>query len=209
MIRSRRALVSLFAGSCALLFFGCGKKEKVYGPAPSQYKAHFETSKGDFVVQVHRDWAPLGADRFYELVDRKFYNDQRFFRVLKGFVVQWGINGDSDVSGKWRNITMKDDPVDQTNKRGTITFATSGPDTRTTQIFINLGDNQRLDKDGFSPFGEVVEGMNVVEQLYADYGEGAPKGEGPSQAALEHLGNAYLEHRFPKLDYIKKARIEP
>ena len=117
-------MMSLLAGSCALLFFSCGKKEKVYGPAPSQYKARFETSKGNFIVQVHRDWAPLGADRFYELVDRKFYDDQRFFRVLKGFVVQWGISGDSDVAEKWRTITMKDDPVRQTNKRGTITFAT-------------------------------------------------------------------------------------
>jgi peptidyl-prolyl cis-trans isomerase A (cyclophilin A) len=178
-------------------------------PAPDTYTAQFDTSKGTFVVEVTRAWAPYGADRFYDLVQQHFYDDARFFRVLKGFVVQFGINKDPDVETRWRNNVIPDDPVRQTNARGTITFATSGPNTRTTQLFINLADNSRLDQSGFSPFGKVVQGMEVVDQLYSGYGEGEPQGEGPNQEKIEARGNEYLNADFPRLDYIKTVRIVP
>jgi peptidyl-prolyl cis-trans isomerase A (cyclophilin A) len=176
--------------------------------APSVYKVKFDTSKGAFVIEVHRDWAPNGADRFYNLIKNGFYNDDRFFRVIEGFMVQFGINGDPKVSEVWREANIKDDPVKESNARGMITFATAGPDTRTTQVFINFGDNAGLDGQGFAPFGKVVSGMDVVDSLYAGYGEGAPKGHGPNQGIVQSLGNAYLEKAFPKLDFIKKATIE-
>ncbi len=162
-----------------------------------------------FVVEVHRDWAPNGADRFYNLVKNGFYNDTRFFRVISGFMVQFGINGDPKLSQVWRDANIKDDPVKASNKRGNITFATAGPDTRTTQVFINFGNNAGLDDQGFAPFGQVISGMEVVDALYADYGEGAPRGDGPDQGLVQSQGNAYLKKDFPKLDYIKTATIEP
>ena len=177
--------------------------------APAVYKAKFDTSKGTFVVEVHRDWAPNGADRFYNLVQNGFYDNARFFRVISGFMVQFGINGDPKISAVWRGANIKDDPVKESNQRGTITFATAGPDTRTTQTFINFADNRGLDRQGFSPFGRVVSGMNVVDALYSGYGEGAPQGEGPAQGRIQTQGNAYLIRNFPKLDYIKKATIVP
>ena len=143
--------------------------------APATYKVKFDTSKGSFVVEVHRDWAPNGADRFYNLVKNGFYNDARFFRVISGFMVQFGINGNPQISKVWRDANIKDDPVKASNKRGMITFATAGPDTRTTQVFINFGDNAGLDDQGFAPFGRVISGMDVVDALYAEYGEGAPQ----------------------------------
>jgi peptidyl-prolyl cis-trans isomerase A (cyclophilin A) len=176
--------------------------------APPVYKVKFDTSKGPFVVEVHRDWAPNGADRFYNLVKNGFYNDTRFFRVIDGFMVQFGLNGDPKVSSVWRDADIKDDPVKQSNVRGNITFATAGPNTRTTQVFINYGDNTGLDGQGFSPFGKVVSGMDVVDSLYNGYGEGAPSGHGPNQGIVQSLGNAYLNKAFPKLDYINKATIE-
>jgi peptidyl-prolyl cis-trans isomerase A (cyclophilin A) len=176
--------------------------------APALYKVRFDTSKGPFVVEVHRDWAPNGADRFYNLVKNGFFDDARFFRVISGFMVQFGINGDPRISAPWRNATMKDDPVKQSNKRGLITFATSGPDSRTSQVFINFADNSRLDSQGFAPFGQVVSGMNVVDGLHGGYGEGAPSGRGPAQGRIQAEGNAYLKKDFPDLDYIKKATIE-
>jgi peptidyl-prolyl cis-trans isomerase A (cyclophilin A) len=176
--------------------------------APAVYKAKFDTSKGNFVVEVHRDWAPNGADRFYNLVKNGYYNDARFFRVLEGFMVQFGINGDPNIAAAWRDANIKDDPVKQSNQSGTVTFATAGPNTRTTQVFINFGDNAGLDGQGFSPFGKVVSGMDVVAALYGGYGEGAPKGHGPNQGIVQSMGNAYLEKAFPKLDYIKTATIE-
>jgi peptidyl-prolyl cis-trans isomerase A (cyclophilin A) len=176
--------------------------------APAVYKAKFDTSKGTFVVEVHRDWAPNGADRFYNLVKNGYYNDARFFRVIDGFMVQFGINGNPKIAAAWQDANIKDDPVKQSNTRGMMTFATAGPDTRTTQVFINFGDNAGLDGQGFSPFGKVVSGMDVVDSLYSGYGEGAPKGHGPNQGIVQSLGNAYLEKAFPKLDYIKKATIE-
>jgi len=175
--------------------------------APPTYKARFTTSKGDFVVEVTRDWAPQGADRFYNLVKHGFFNDARFFRAIEGFMVQFGINGDPAVSAKWREATIPDDPVKQSNKRGFVTFATSGANSRTTQLFINFGNNANLDGMGFSPFGVVTEGMAAVDSLYAAYGEGAPDGPGPDQERASAQGNVYLQRDFPKLDYITKATV--
>jgi peptidyl-prolyl cis-trans isomerase A (cyclophilin A) len=175
--------------------------------APATYKVKFDTSKGVFVVEVTRAWAPKGADRFYNLVKNGFYDNARFFRVVSGFMVQFGINGDPKLSSVWREARIKDDPVKQSNGRGYITFATAGPDTRTTQVFINFADNAALDRQGFAPFGKVVSGMNVVDALYADYGEGAPRGRGPAQDRIQREGNAYLTAEFANMDYIKKATI--
>jgi cyclophilin family peptidyl-prolyl cis-trans isomerase len=177
--------------------------------APPVYKVEFDTNKGPFVVEVHRDWAPNGADRFYNLVKNGFYDNVRFFRVVEGFMAQFGVNGDPKVSTLWREARIKDDPVKVSNKRTFVTFATAGPNTRTTQIFINYGDNSNLDGQGFSPFGQVVSGMKVVDSLYGGYGEGAPGGRGPNQARVQTEGNAYLASAFPNLDYVKKATIVP
>jgi peptidyl-prolyl cis-trans isomerase A (cyclophilin A) len=176
--------------------------------APAVYKAKFDTSKGAFVIEVHRDWAPNGADRFYNLVKNGFFNDARFFRVIDGFMVQFGISGNPDLSAVWREARIPDDPVKESNQRGMVSFATAGPNTRTTQVFINFGDNAGLDGQGFSPFGQVVSGMDVVDSLYKGYGEGAPRGQGPDQGRVQMEGNAYLVTDFPQLDYIKKATIE-
>ena len=176
--------------------------------APATYKAKFDTSKGTFVIEVHRAWAPNGADRFYNLVKSGYYNDVRFFRVIKGFMVQFGISGNPDLNAVWREARIPDDDVTESNQRGYVSFATGGPNTRTTQVFINFGTIAGLDGQGFSPFGQVVSGMNVVDALYGGYGEGAPRGNGPDQGRLQGRGNAYLNADFPKLDYIKKATIE-
>jgi peptidyl-prolyl cis-trans isomerase A (cyclophilin A) len=176
--------------------------------APATYKAKFDTSKGVFIVEVRRDWAPNGADRFYNLVKNGFFDDTRFFRVVPNFMVQFGINGDPKVSAPWRGARIQDDKVTQSNKRGLITFATSGPNSRTTQVFINFKDNNFLDGQGFAPFGQVVTGMNVVDALYSGYGEGAPSGKGPDQGRIQMEGNDYLTKSFPQLDYVKKASIE-
>jgi peptidyl-prolyl cis-trans isomerase A (cyclophilin A) len=175
--------------------------------APATYKARFDTSKGVFVIDVRREWAPVGADRFYNLVKNGFYDENRFFRVISGFMVQFGVNGNPQVSTPWRNAQIKDDPVKQSNKRGFITFATSGPNSRTTQVFINFGENTRLDAMGFAPFGKVSSGMEVVDKLYKGYGEGAPGGAGPNQMMIQSRGNEYLKAEFPKLDYTQKAVI--
>ena len=177
--------------------------------APATYKVKFDTSAGTFVVQVHRDWAPHGADRFYNLVKNGFYDNGRFFRVIPGFMVQFGINGDPKLMSAWRGAALPRDPVKQSNKRGYITYAMgASPDTRTTQVFINFQDNSNLDGMGFAPFGEVASGMNVVDKIYGGYGEGRPRGNGPEQGRIQMEGNAYLEKEFPKLDYIKTATIE-
>ena len=176
--------------------------------APAVYQAKFDTSKGSFVIEVHRDWAPNGADRFYNLVKNGFHNDARFFRVIDGFMVQFGISGNPDLSAVWREANIPDDPVKESNQRGMVSFATAGPGTRTTQVFINFGDNAGLDGQGFSPFGKVVSGMDVVDVLYGGYGEGSPSGHGPNQSIVQSLGNAYLGKAFPKLDFIQKAAIE-
>jgi peptidyl-prolyl cis-trans isomerase A (cyclophilin A) len=164
----------------------------------------FNTSKGSFIVEVHHTWAPNGADRFYDLVENDFFDQNRFFRVVPNFVVQWGINGDPAVQANWRDKTISDDPVTQSNRTGTITFAKTGePNSRTTQLFINLANNPSLDGQGFAPFGQVISGLNVVESLYSGYGEM------PDQNQIQMQGNAYLQSQFPKLDYIQTARVMP
>jgi peptidyl-prolyl cis-trans isomerase A (cyclophilin A) len=180
---------------------------KATAKAPDVFKATFTTTKGDFVVEVHRDWSPSGADRFYNLVKMGFYDDTRFFRAVDGFMVQFGLSGDPAVNAKWQSSNVEDDPVKQSNKPGFITFAQRGtPNTRSTQVFINYGDNARLDAT-FEPFGRVVAGMDVVGALYKGYGEGAPMGAGPDQGRIQSQGNAYLDAQFPKLDAIKHAEI--
>ncbi|MBI2223282.1 MAG: peptidylprolyl isomerase [Acidobacteria bacterium] len=177
--------------------------------APATYKVRFDTTAGPFLVEVQRAWAPHGADRFYNLVKNGFYDDARFFRVISGFMVQFGIHGDPAVSAVWQGARLPRDPVKQSNKRGYITYAMgASPDTRTTQVFINFADNSNLDSMGFAPFGRVVSGMDVVDKIYSDYGEGAPRGRGPGQGRIQMEGNAYLAKEFPKLDSIKKATIE-
>jgi len=208
-------MTRLIAVLVALVFAGPAFSQALNNPAalneaaPAVYKAKFDTSKGAFVIEVHRDWAPIGADRFYNLVKNGFFDNARFFRVISGFMVQFGINGDPRVSSVWREARIKDDAVRQSNKRGLITFATAGPNTRTTQVFINFADNVMLDRQGFAPFGQIISGMNVVDALYSGYGEGAPSGQGPEQGRIQAEGNAYLTKDFGKLDYIKKATIEP
>ena len=178
--------------------------------APATYKVRFDTSVGAFVIQVTRAWAPLGADRFYNLVKNGFYDEARFFRAIPGFMVQFGIHADPAVSAVWRNARIGVDPVKESNKPMYITYAMGGtPDTRTTQVFINYRDNgASLDKLGFAPFGEVVEGKDVVNKIHTGYGEGAPRGKGPEQGRIQAEGNAYLKKDFPRLDFINKATIE-
>ena len=168
--------------------------------AAGTFKVRFETTAGDFVVEAHREWAPLGAERFYQLVKSGYYDECRFFRVLPGFMVQFGIHGDPATQQEW-DRNLKDDPATQSNKKGYVTFATAGPNTRTTQIFINYADNKFLDSQGFSPFGEVIEGMHNAEGIYSGYGEM------PDQGQITNVGNSYLERAYPDLDYVKKATI--
>jgi peptidyl-prolyl cis-trans isomerase A (cyclophilin A) len=176
--------------------------------APATYKARFDTTKGVFVIEVTRAWAPRGADRFHELVQANFYDGARFFRVVPRFVVQFGLKGVPATDRHWSQMTIPDDPVTQNNARGTITFAKAGPASRTTQVFINLQDNFALDKQGFPPFGKVISGMDVVDQLYKVYGDGPPSGVGPEQGRIRTEGNEYLDRYFARLDSIKKAAIE-
>lgn len=211
MMRSKALMVVC----AALLAVSCSKTEppkeavkeapkepvKEAPKVPDVFKVKFETTKGDFIVEAHRDWAPRGVDRFHELVKNGFFDGGGFFRVIKGFMVQFGLNSDPKLNAKWRTMTIADDPVTKTNTRGRITFATAGPATRTTQLFINYGNNSRLDNDGFAPFGQVIEGMSVVDSIYAGYGEQ------PDQGQIERQGNAYLKSHYPKLDFIKKASI--
>jgi peptidyl-prolyl cis-trans isomerase A (cyclophilin A) len=182
---------------------------KLTAPAPENFKAQFDTTKGKFTVEVTRSLSPNGADRFYNLVRSGYFKDIAFFRVIPGFMCQFGIHGDPAVSAKWREASITDDPVKGSNTRGTITFATAGPNTRTTQLFINFGDNIGLDAQGFSPFGKVTEGMDVVDKINSEYGEGAPGGNGPDQGRVQMEGNVYLKKDFPNLDYIKSAVIVP
>jgi peptidyl-prolyl cis-trans isomerase A (cyclophilin A) len=170
--------------------------------APATYKVNFDTTKGLIVITVHRDWAPIGADRFYNLVKNGFFDDCRFFRVVPDFMVQFGMNGDAGVTEAFARASMKDDPVKQSNKRGFVTFAqTSAPNSRGTQLFINFKDNSFLDATRFAPIGEVTTGMNVADKINAEYGER------PDQGQITLLGNKYLSGQFPRLDYIKTATI--
>jgi peptidyl-prolyl cis-trans isomerase A (cyclophilin A) len=169
--------------------------------APAEFRASFDTSAGTFVVLVHRSWAPKGADRFYNLVKYGFFDGTRFFRVVPNFMVQFGINGDPAIQAPWRDADITDDPATQSNKRGTMTFANRGPNSRSSQVFINFKDNSFLDSRGFAPFGEVVSGMEAVDKINAEYGEQ------PDQGQIQSRGNAYLTKAFPRLDYVKKATI--
>ena len=170
--------------------------------APPVFKANLDTSKGLIVVEVHRDWAPNGADRFYNLVKNGFYDETRFYRVIPGFMVQWGMNGNPAVTKAWDGATIQDDPVKQSNLPGFVSFAATGaPNSRTTNLFINYGDNKRLDQSRFAPFGKVLTGMDVAQKLNPEYREQ------PQQDQIRARGNAYLTQSFPKLDYIKTATI--
>ena len=177
-------------------------------PAPDVFRVRLETSKGAFVIEVHRAWAPYGVDRFFNLVRTGFFDDSRFFRVRAGFIAQFGIPGDPTVTALWKDRTMPDDPVRQTNTRGAVAYAMTGPDTRTTQLYINYGDNARLDAEGFAPIGRVVEGMDVVDQLYAGYDEEAGGGmRGGKQDQMLEGGNAHLDAHFPLLDKLRRATM--
>jgi len=203
------AMLTMVAGGAAAQAPSLKNPASLKEQAPASYKVKFDTSVGVFVIQVNREWAPLGADRFYNLVKNGFFDDARFFRAISGFMVQFGINGDPAVSAAWRNARIGVDPVKQSNKSMYITYAMgASPDTRTTQVFINYGNNANLDAMGFAPFGEVIEGKDAVNKIHTGYGEGAPRGKGPEQGRVQMEGNAYLMKDFPKLDYIKKATIE-
>lgn len=182
---------------------------KLTEKSPDSFKVKFETTKGNFTVEVTRSLAPQGADRFYNLVRSGYFKDVAFFRVIPGFMCQFGIHGDPKIAATWQKAQIPDDPVKGSNTRGAITFATGGPNTRTTQLFINFGDNSRLDSTGFSPFGKVSEGMDVVDKINGEYGEGAPGGRGPNQRRIQTEGNPYLKKDFPNLDYIKSASVLP
>ena len=175
--------------------------------APDTFRVRFETTKGTFVVEAVRAWAPNGVDRFYNLVRNGYYNDVAFFRVVANFVAQFGIHGDPAVNAVWRTARIPDDPVVESNRRGYVTFAMAGPNTRTTQLFINFRDNSHLDGMGFAPIARVVEGMEVVDALYSGYGDGPPNGQGPAQPQIQAQGNKYLRESFPQLDYITRASI--
>jgi len=194
------ALLSLLAPAC--------RKPAQKAVVPEVFRVRFQTSQGDFIVEASRAWAPRGADRFHELVNMRYFDEGRFFRVVKGFIAQFGVHRDFDVHGKWRNFFILDDPPKEKNLRGTLAFAQSGPHTRATEIFINLADNSMLDDQGFVPFAKVVEGMEVVDKLYSGYGELRPQGE-IDPGRVEEGTNAYLIPRFPKLDYIKRAVFLP
>lgn len=178
-------------------------------PAPSVFYVRFETSKGPFVVEAHRDWAPHGVDRFHQLVQNQYFDNVRFFRVISSFMAQFGMHGEPKVNATWDKLPIPDDSVVESNRRGYVSFAMemSGPNTRTTQLFINTVNNRPLDEMGFAPIGRVVEGMAVVDSLFADYGDAPPGGQGPDQTRITAEGNAYLEREFPKLDFIRTARV--
>ncbi len=221
----RRLIRPVLSTAFALMLGGCGLIGGASGPvpgllldpgheemnlvAPDTFKVLFETTNGDFMVEVYREWAPLGADRFFNLVRQRYYDDIYFFRSIPGFMTQFGIHGDPPISAAWRDARIADDSVSATNERGTISFATAGPNTRTVQLFINQGNNARLDGLGFAPFGQVTGGMDTVDRLYSGYGEGAPRGPGPSQDRISEEGNAYLRETFPLLDSIVRARLLP
>jgi peptidyl-prolyl cis-trans isomerase A (cyclophilin A) len=209
---------TFWAALCAasLLVLGsCSSTEKSAGgggeeKAPDVFKVHFETSRGAIIVEAHRDWAPHGADHLYFLVKQGYYDGNKFFRVIRNFCAQFGINGDPKKTAQWGSTPIPDDPPMHDNTLGSLTFAATGaPNSRTTQLFFNLNNNtQSLNPQGFAPIGVIISGLDVMESLYAGYGEGAPQGMGPDQNQARTEGNAYLDAKFPHLDYIKTARIE-
>jgi peptidyl-prolyl cis-trans isomerase A (cyclophilin A) len=174
---------------------------------PDVFKLNLDTSKGVIVIEVHKDWAPIGVDHLFELVKTGYYDGNRFFRVTQRYA-QFGINGDPKLNGLWSNAFLPDDPVKQSNVKGSVAFAHLGPNNRTTQLFFNLKDNKDLDKGGFAPIGKVISGMEVVERLYSSYGDMPPRGQGPDPSKIETQGNPYLESHFPRLDYVRKATIQ-
>lgn len=199
-----RSVAALCACAVALSTAACQKEpEKIL--VPDVFRVKFQTSQGDFVVEATKAWAPRGVDRFHELVQIRYFDEGRFFRVIPGFIAQFGVNKDYDVHDKWRKFFIVDDPPKEKNVRGTLAFAQSGPNTRATEIFINLGDNAKLDAEGFVPFAKVVEGMDVADKFYAGYGELRPEGKEIDPGRLEEGTNAYLIPHFPKMDYIKRA----
>ncbi|MEO8563192.1 MAG: peptidylprolyl isomerase [bacterium] len=201
---TRRSAILLIVSVASLASLACKEeppRRVVTGPAPDSFRVAFETSKGSFVVAVNRGWSPHGADRFYELTVSGFFDDQRFFRVLSGYIAQFGASGARETNELWEGKKIPDDPRRESNARGTVSFASDGPDTRTHQLFVNLKDNPKLDTQGFVPVGRVVEGLSVVDALNDDYGES------PKYHLIATLGNSYLRRMFPKLDYIKTARV--
>jgi peptidyl-prolyl cis-trans isomerase A (cyclophilin A) len=193
----------------ALLLSSCRKKEEPKVVVPEVFRVKFETSKGDFVVEAQRAWAPHGVDRFHELVRMKYFDQGRFFRVVPGFIAQFGVHRDFNVHGKWREYFIVDDPPQLKNLRGTLAYAMSGPTTRATEIFINLADNKALDDQGFVPFAKVVQGMDVVDKFYAGYGEMRPEGKYIDPTRVEGEANEYLTQRFPNLDFILHTEFVP
>ncbi len=205
------AVVTLALGGCS----SPDESKKAAAPKPALkaektpdvFQAVFDTSRGQVVIEVHRDWAPVGVDHFYWLIKTGFYDGVRFFRVTRNYV-QFGINGDATTNGLWSTARLPDDTVKQSNVKGTLSFAHLGANSRTTQLFFNMKNNKDLDKQGFAPLGKVIAGMDVVERLYSAYGEVAPRGQGPDPTKIEVQGNTYLDSKFPRLDYIKKATIQ-
>ncbi len=192
-----------------LVLAACQKKEEPKIVVPEVFRVRFQTSQGDFVVEAHRAWAPHGVDRFHELLRMHYFDQNRFFRVVPGFIAQFGVHRDFNVHGKWREYFIADDPPQQKNLRGTLAFAMSGGGTRATEIFINLADDPALDQQGFVPFARVIQGMDVVDKFYAGYGEMRPEGKYIDPSRVEGEANEYLVQRFPKLDYILKTEILP
>jgi cyclophilin family peptidyl-prolyl cis-trans isomerase len=200
--------VSLRALLGFLILLGLPPAHSQPARVPDVFQVRFETSQGPFVVEAHREWAPHGVDRFHELVTSGYFDDSRFFRVVPGFIAQFGVAGDPKVMAAWKDRTIPDDPVRQSNARGTIAYAMTGPNTRATQLYINLADNSRLDAQGFAPLGRVTSGMDVVDRLYSGYGEGSGGGmRGGKQGEMLKGGNAWLDANFPKLDHLLRARI--
>ena len=203
MTPRRIALVFAFLATCPSLL-ACGRDrspEVVAGPAPDSFRVALSTSKGDVVVEVYKAWSPHGADRFYQLVSEGFFDDQRFFRVIPQYIAQFGASGDPERNDRWDDAKIPDDPRKESNARGTLSFAAEAPNTRSHQLFFNLKDNPKLDPQNFIPIGRVVEGMSVLDALYDDYGDT------PKFRLVATLGNEYLQRMFPKLDYIKTARV--
>jgi len=195
----------LLVATFALLLSACQKDETVL--VPDVFRVKFTTSQGDFVVEATKSWAPRGVDRFHELLRMHYFNEGRFFRVVPGFVAQFGVHKDYDIHDRWRKYFILDDPPQQKNLRGTLAFAQSEPNTRATEIFINLADNPALDAQNFTPFAKVVAGMEVVDKLYSGYGEMRPEGKFIDPNRVENGANAYLEPHFPKMDYIQRTEI--
>jgi peptidyl-prolyl cis-trans isomerase A (cyclophilin A) len=214
-MRTTPRVTRLAAVAALVLLAACARRSPLLQPrarderaaAPDTFVVRFTTTKGPFDVQFVRAWAPRGADRVYYLVKSGYYEGVRFYRVLPNFVAQFGASGDPRVAKIWDVRTIPDDPVRQSNARGTVTFATAGPNTRTTQIFVNLANSPRLDRLGFAPLGRVVRGLSVVESLYSGYGEGPPEGKGPDQDRLAAEGNRYLERSFPRLDWVRETKV--